>query len=108
MVQWAGVAALEYDVSGIVADYGRKRDRLYDGLKGRFEVGKPGGAFYMFPRAPWGDGRGVVAGAIRHNFPILSGGVCRPADTPFRLSYAASDETIDRGIEILNRVAARR
>jgi aspartate/methionine/tyrosine aminotransferase len=107
IVQHAGVAAWDYDVSAIVADYQRKRDLLYDGLKDRFEMVKPGGAFYLFPRAPWGTGSEFVAEAIRNNLLIIPGNTFSRADTHFRISYAASDETIGRGIEILNRVARR-
>jgi aspartate aminotransferase/aminotransferase len=107
MVQHAGVAALDYDVSAIVADYRRKRDRLYEGIRQRYEVVKPGGAFYMFPQAPWGTGTEFVSEAIRNNLLIIPGITFSRCDTHFRLSYAASDATIDRGIEILNRVARR-
>ena len=92
-------------ISGHVADYRRKRDRVYDGLKGRFDVVKPGGAFYIFPRVPWGTGTEFVTEAIRNNLLIIPGGVFSRADTHVRISYAASDETIDRGLDILNRLA---
>jgi aspartate/methionine/tyrosine aminotransferase len=107
IVQHGGVAAWDYDVSAIVADYHRKRDLLYEGLKERFEIVKPGGAFYMFPRAPWGTGSDFVAEAIRNNLLIIPGSAFSAADTHFRISYAASDQTIARGIEILNRLARR-
>ncbi len=107
IVQHAGVAAWDYDVSAIVADYHRKRDLLCEGLKDRFEMVKPGGAFYLFPRAPWGTGSEFVAEAIRNNLLIIPGSTFSRADTHFRISYAASDETIGRGIEILNRIARR-
>ena len=45
MVQEAGIAAWDADVSGHVQAYQKKRDRLYQGLKDRFEVSMPGGAF---------------------------------------------------------------
>ena len=54
IVQWAGLAALETDVSGHFADYAQKRERLCAGLKERFEFVKPGGAFYLFPRRSLG------------------------------------------------------
>jgi aspartate/methionine/tyrosine aminotransferase len=107
MVQHAGLVAWDYDVSAIMADYRRKRDRLYEGLKDRYEIIKPGGAFYMFPRAPWGTGTDFVAEAIRNNLLIIPGNVFSGADTHFRISYAADDRTIDRGIEILRRLARR-
>ena len=105
MVQHAGVAAWDYDVSAIVADYRCKRDRLYEGIKDRFRVVKPGGAFYAFPEAPWGTGSEFVAEAIRNNLLIIPGNVFSQRDSHFRLSYAADDRTIDRGVEILNRLA---
>jgi len=107
MVQWAGVAAWDHDVSGIVADYKQKRDRIAAGLKDRFEFVTPKGAFYMFPRAPWGTGSEFVAEAIRNNLLIIPGNVFSRADTHFRISFAADDKTLDAGIEILNRIARK-
>jgi aspartate aminotransferase/aminotransferase len=105
MVQYAGVAALDVDVAEIVRDYRRKRDRLYEGLRSSFEIVKPEGAFYMFPRAPWGKGSEFVEEAIRNNLLIIPGSTFSAADTHFRISYAADDRTIDRGVDILNRLA---
>lgn len=105
--QYASVAALDFDVSEIVSDYQRKRDRLVAGLQDRYKFQVPGGAFYLFPEAPWGTGTEFVTQAIDHNLLIIPGSTFSQRDTHFRISYAASDETIDRGIEILNRLAAR-
>ena len=55
----------------------------------------------------WGSGSEFVAEAIRNNLLIIPGNVFSRHDTHFRLSYAADDKTIDRGIEILNRLARR-
>jgi aspartate aminotransferase/aminotransferase len=107
MVQHAGVVAWDCDVSGFVADYRRKRDRIYEGLKDRFEVAKPGGAFYLFPKAPWGTGTEFVTEAVRNNLLVIPGTTFSRRDTHFRISYAAADGTIDRGVEILNRLARR-
>ncbi len=107
IVQHAGLAAWDYDVSGIVADYRRKRDRLYEGLRERFEMIRPDGAFYLFARAPWGTATEFVAEAIRNNLLMIPGNVFSRRDTHFRLSFAAEDRTIDRGLEILNRLARR-
>ena len=107
MVQHAGVVAWDYDVSAIVADYRRKRDLLLDGLRDRFELVRPGGAFYLFAKAPWGTATEFVTEAIRNNLLIIPGTVFSRRDTHFRISYAADDRTLERGIEILNRVARR-
>ncbi|HEY1186524.1 MAG TPA: aminotransferase class I/II-fold pyridoxal phosphate-dependent enzyme [Gemmata sp.] len=105
IVQWAGAAAMDFDVSGIVADYRRKRDLLVEGLKGAFEFAVPGGAFYLFPKAPWGTGTEFVTAAVKHNLLVIPGGVFSGRDTHFRVSYAASDDTLRRGIEILRKLA---
>ena len=107
MVQHAAVTAWDFDVAPFAAAYRQKRDRIYAGLKERFEIAHPDGAFYLFPKAPFGTGMEFVAEAIRNNLLIIPGGVFSQRDTHFRLSYAADDRTLERGIEILNRLARR-
>jgi aspartate/methionine/tyrosine aminotransferase len=107
MVQHAGVAAWDLDVAGIVREYKKKRDLICDGLKDRFELNRPGGAFYLFPRVPWATGAEFVAEAIRNELLIIPGNVFSTRDTHFRLSYAADQRTLVRGIEILNKLARR-
>src|SRR5262249_32439629 len=108
MVQHAGVVAWDYDVSALVADYRAKRDRLLAGLRDRFELVKPGGAFYLFAKAPWGTASEFVAEAIRNNLLIIPGNVFSRHDTHFRISYAAPDHTLDQGIDILKCIATHR
>ncbi|QEL20194.1 pyridoxal phosphate-dependent aminotransferase [Limnoglobus roseus] len=105
VVQYAGLAAMDFDVSGIVADYKRKRDRLCAGLRDRFEFDVPGGAFYLFAKTPWGTGTEFVTEAVKNSLLVIPGGVFSRKDTHFRISYAAKDETLDRGIEVLNRLS---
>jgi aspartate aminotransferase/aminotransferase len=107
IVQWAGIAALDVDVSAIVADYKRKRDRLVTGLKDRYELVAPGGAFYLFAKAPWGTGSDFVTEAIHNNLLIIPGNAFSRHDTHFRISYAVTDQTLERGIEILRRLASK-
>lgn len=107
MVQAAGMAAMDFDVTGIVADYKRKRDLLCAGLRDRFQFAVPGGAFYLFANAPWGTGTEFVTEAVKNSLLIIPGGVFSRRDTHFRISYAASDETLHRGIDVLNRLAGR-
>ena len=105
IVQHAGVVAWDHDVSEHVAAYRLKRDRIYEGIKDRYEVARPEGAFYLFPKAPHGTGTEFVAEAIRNQLLCIPGAVFSRRDTHFRLSYAADERTLDRGIEILNRLA---
>ncbi len=103
--QWAALAAEDVDLSDTVDAYRRRRDRLVDGLAKHFEVGHPDGAFYAFVKAPWGTGTQFVEAAIRESLLIIPGGIFSRRDTHFRISYAASEATIDRGIEVLCRLA---
>jgi aspartate aminotransferase len=101
--QKAAVAAMDYDVSDLVDVYRKKRDLLYDGLKDKFELVKPGGAFYAFVKAPAGvSGSNFVEKAIANNVLIIPGNVFSEKDTHFRISYATSNEKIEQGVEILN------
>ena len=52
MVQLAGAAALDLDMSHKVAEYSRKRDLVVEKLSGHYELTTPGGAFYAFPKVP--------------------------------------------------------
>ncbi|MBI1832379.1 MAG: aminotransferase class I/II-fold pyridoxal phosphate-dependent enzyme [Planctomycetes bacterium] len=107
IVQHAGVAALDCDVSGFVADYQRKRNRLVAALKDGYDFVVPRGAFYLFAKTPWGSGSEFVAEAIRNNLLIIPGGAFSQRDTHFRISYAVTDQTLERGIDILRRLAKR-
>ena len=100
--QKAAIAALDYDVSDLVDAYRKKRDLIYEGLKDKFELVKPGGAFYAFVKAPaGGSATEFVERAIANNVLIIPGNVFSEKDTHFRISYATSDEKIGQGIEIL-------
>jgi aspartate aminotransferase/aminotransferase len=106
-MQWAGATAMDVDVSGNIENYRRKRDMLVEGLADRYELVHPGGAFYAFPKVPWGTGGTFVEKAItEHQLLIIPGSVFSHRDTHFRISYAAADEVIERGIEVLRKLAA--
>ena len=106
--QKAGLAALELDTSSIAAEYRRKRDLIYGGLvDAGYEVERPEGAFYIFPKAPWGTGTEFVEEAIRHNLLIIPGGIFSERDTHFRIAYPAPDASIERGLEVLRGLIER-
>lgn len=107
MVQHAGVVACDVDMTKQIDAYRRKRDRVYDGLKDRFELVKSEGAFYLFPKVPWGSATEFVTECIANELLVIPGNVFSTRDTHFRLSYAADERTLERGIEILNRLAKR-
>jgi aspartate aminotransferase/aminotransferase len=104
-VQHAGVTALDTDMAAVIADYRRKRDFVCDALAAKFELVRPGGAFYVFPKVPRSTGTQFVEEAVRHNLLVIPGIAFGRKDTHIRISYAAPDEKLRQGVEILNRLA---
>lgn len=105
--QWAGAAAMDVDMTPHIEAYRRKRNMIVEGLAGDYELTCPGGAFYAFPRAPWGTASEFVHRAIENQLLIIPGNVFSRRDTHFRISYAATEETIQRGIEVLRKIARK-
>jgi aspartate/methionine/tyrosine aminotransferase len=105
MAQYGGVAALDVDLTSQIDAYRRKRDMVVDALADDFDLAFPEGAFYAFPRAPWGTGTEFVAEAIRNNLLIIPGNVFSRRDSHFRISYAVDDATLRRGLEVLRKIA---
>ncbi len=103
--QWAAAVAMDVKLDDHVEDYRRKRDLLIDGISDRYELATPRGAFYAFPRAPGGSGSDFALRAIEENLLIIPGSIFSRHDSHFRISYAASDAMIERGIEVLRRLA---
>ena len=92
--QWAGAVAMDVDIQTQIEAYHKKRDMIVDGLSDLYEIASPNGAFYVFPKAPWGTGTEFVKKAIENNLLIIPGNVFSRQDTHFRISYAASDERL--------------
>jgi aspartate/methionine/tyrosine aminotransferase len=94
------------DMTAHIDEYRRRRDRLIEGIGDLYPVGDPRGAFYLFARAPgnW-SGTELVQRAVNKNLLLIPGSVFSSRDTYFRISYAASREHIEKGIEILRALA---
>lgn len=106
-VQHAGVVAWDLDISDRVTEYKKKRDFMIAELGNDLEIHGAQGAFYLFPKAPWGTGMEFVQAAIQNQLLIIPGNVFSPRDTHFRLSYAADDRTLQRGVEVLKKIIKR-
>ncbi len=103
--QQAAIAALDYDISELISGYKTKRDLLYAGMKDKFEFNKPAGAFYSFIKAPNGKSTEFVEKAIKNNVLIIPGSVFSEKDTHFRLCFTTTNDKIQKGTEILNKLA---
>jgi len=106
--QLGALAALDVDMSEQIESYRKRRDMIYDALKDDYEINKPEGAFYMFPKAPWGTATEFVEEAItEYSMLIIPGGVFSGQDTHFRISYSATEATLQRGIEAFKQLAKK-
>jgi aspartate/methionine/tyrosine aminotransferase len=105
IAQYAGTAALGEDLTPHIQAYRCKRDLVVAALCDGYELPFPEGAFYAFPRAPWGTATEFVAEAIRRNLLIIPGNVFSRRDTHFRISYAVDDNTLKHGLDVLRQLA---
>ncbi len=106
IAQWGVLAGFDHDLSSIIQQYRSKRDFVVSALKDKFEINVPGGAFYIYPRVPWGTGQSFVEKCIENSLLVIPGNVFSNYDTHFRVSFAAKQETLERGVEVLLRLAS--
>ncbi|MFQ5592465.1 MAG: aspartate aminotransferase, partial [Phycisphaerae bacterium] len=87
--------------------YRAKRDLVCGELAGSLDFVRPSGGFYVFPRVPRGysGAAAFTEEAIRRNVLVIPGDVFSRRDTHFRISYAATDDTIRKGCAVLRSLA---
>lgn len=98
------VTGLQGEVAG-VGIYQERRDLLYNHLvKNGFEVIKPQGAFYLFPKSPIPDDLAFVQAAVKYNLLIVPGsGFGMPGY--FRIAYCVSREVIQNSLPAFTKLA---
>lgn len=81
--------------------YRAKRDRIYDVLmRAGYEMVKPQGAFYFFPKAPGGDDVAFCQAMTKRGVLVVPGsGFGTPGH--FRLAYCVPDDVVDGGLAVL-------
>lgn len=99
--QWAILEALDYDFSTLLENYRAKRDFIVSALADKFEFVEPGGAFYVFPKAPGGSGQAFVERCIEKKLLVVPGHVFSREDSHFRISFSADLKVLEQGVEIL-------
>ncbi len=78
--------------------YQRRRDRLYGALSGMgYQVVKPQGAFYLFPRSPLADDVKFV-GLLKEERVLVVPGSGFGGPGHFRISYAVPEATIEKSL----------
>lgn len=106
-LQYATLTALDTDVSQRCREYARKRDLVCGLLEGRFEIVRPGGGFYVFPRVPdqFASATEFCEAAAKEGVLIIPGNVFSDRDSHFRISYATTESILRRGCDVLCRLA---
>ncbi len=97
IVQYGALAAFESP--NHAKEYQQKRDIIFNLLSKKFETVKPEGAFYIMPKV--GDGEKFAEWAIKNNCLLIPGSVFSRKNTHIRISFATSNETLEKGAKIL-------
>lgn len=109
LVQRGAIAAFDVDLSDHVDAYRRKRDRIHAGLRAAgYECVEPTGSFFAFPEVPRGeDDLSFCERALAEGLIVVPGRTFGRSTSHFRLSFATSDETLERAVAALSRLARR-
>ncbi|MBW2609197.1 MAG: pyridoxal phosphate-dependent aminotransferase [Deltaproteobacteria bacterium] len=95
------------DISVDISIYQNRRDMLCEGLAScGYEIDKPDGAFYLFPRTPIEDDVAFVSALQEENILTVPGsGFGGPGH--FRIAYCIADTTIERSLSGFEKVIKR-
>jgi aspartate aminotransferase len=98
------ITSLQGLVAGVDV-YRERRDLLYNHLVDiGFEVVKPQGAFYLFPKSPIPDDVAFINAALKYNLLLVPGsGFAGPGY--FRIAYCVAKETIVRSLPYFTKLA---
>ncbi len=102
--QKAALTALDCDMDERIGQYRKKRDLVYNGLKDKYNVVEPKGAFFIFPEVPGSSSMDFVEKALENNLFVIPGSVFSARDSHVRISFASSEENLAKGIEILRKL----
>ena len=105
VAQYTALRAFEVDYREQCSNYQRKRDICFDMLSSKFELCKPQGSFYIFPKAPDGDASAFFQRARDAGVLIIPGKDFSRKNTHFRISFAVPDDVLMRGLELLLKLA---
>ncbi|MFA6183935.1 MAG: aminotransferase class I/II-fold pyridoxal phosphate-dependent enzyme [Parcubacteria group bacterium] len=102
--QYATIEALKTKNSQIIKEYKKRRDLVYNGLKDKYEIIKPQGAFYFFIKYPF-KAEDFIQKCLDNNLIVVPGSSFSQKNTHFRICYATSWKKLEEAVEIFNRIA---
>jgi len=96
------------DVTIPVSEYQRHRDFIYNNLvRMGYQVNKPEGAFYIFPKSPIPDDVAFVHELQREHHVLTVPGVAFGVHGYFRLVYCTDDRTLEASMPGLEALAKK-
>lgn len=101
-VQYAGIAALDFDPSQFVAVYKKRRDYVYDRLvKMGFDVIKPDATFYIFPSVrKFGlDSYEFCKRLLEEQSVVIIPGVAFGSEGNVRISFCVDDDVLVKALD---------
>ena len=101
-VQYAGIAALDFDPSQFVAVYKKRRDYVYDRLvKMGFDVIKPDATFYIFPSVrKFGlDSYEFCKRLLEEQSVVIIPGVAFGSEGNVRISFCVEDDVLVKALD---------
>lgn len=103
VAQHAALKAFSCDISEQISSLERRRNLMYDGLRELgFNPTRPEGAFYFFTPVPQGyTSDSFVERCIEEELFLVPGDAFSQKNTHFRISFAASEETLIRALSVL-------
>lgn len=102
--QVALTEAFDVNLDKEYQSYRLKRDKLYQGLKNKYQIYKPEGAFYLFIKIPK-ERKHFIDELIKHKLLVVPGEAFSNRNDYFRISFAVEDSALEKGIGILRNLA---
>ncbi|MBL8018964.1 MAG: aminotransferase class I/II-fold pyridoxal phosphate-dependent enzyme [Leptospirales bacterium] len=98
-VQWAGIAALDLDMSSYVQMYKKNRDMCVKAFTGKLTFPEPGGAFYIFPQIGENEDTFVERAIAEKQLLVVPGSIFCSRTDSIRISYATTEENLKEGLQ---------
>jgi aspartate/methionine/tyrosine aminotransferase len=103
-LQKAAVDAHEIDLSPMLEKFTARRNMVVDFIGDVAELTVPDGSFFAFPCIPAHlgmSGSDFIQKAIEKDVLVIQGSVFSAKDSHFRISFAAADDRLEKGLGIL-------
>lgn len=97
------IIAKTYDLTPDIKTYQRKRDRIYEALiSSGYDVVKPEGTFYVFPKSPISDDVKWVS-LLQKSLVLTTPGSGFSFPGYFRIAFCVNDDVIEGAVPILKK-----